>query len=283
MSLLACNTFCKSTSSDLSYWNKLIKNKLLKGSAEQAILTYINMQELGIHADNYSFPVLLKACSSLCSSSVGLMLHGQTIKAGFCGHVFVQTALLETYGSLRCIDDAYKVFDRMPEKDIVAWNSMLSFQDGQLPVRYLGVPVVTSMSPTGSFRPHFYASLLGFGFRSPESYYEGYGTKGESLPLSCYMTKPPGSLPKYSIFKGISWRGVQKAYNRSTKVVPLDYGGCCRGRMSSGVVPKLDSAFLKFGLLTVWDFLCKFLNGRLLDSDGMLERSGRPSLLGRSW
>ncbi|XP_044463859.1 pentatricopeptide repeat-containing protein At3g29230-like isoform X1 [Mangifera indica] len=130
MTLLACNTFFEAApsdlTSDLSYWNKLIKSKLLKGNAEQAILTYINMQELGIHADNYSFPVLLKACSSLRSYSVGLMLHGQTIKAGFCGHVFVQTALLEMYGSLRCIDEAYKVFDRMPQRDVVAWNAMLS-------------------------------------------------------------------------------------------------------------------------------------------------------------
>lgn len=123
--LLACNGILTSPSLETSNWNKLIENKLLNGKAEQAILTCANMQELGIHVDNYSFPLLLKAAGILSSSRIGLMLHGQTIKTGFCGHVDVQTALLKMYGSLRCIDDAFAVLEKMPEKDGIAWNSTL--------------------------------------------------------------------------------------------------------------------------------------------------------------
>ncbi|KAF2313035.1 hypothetical protein GH714_008842 [Hevea brasiliensis] len=45
-------------------------------------------------------------------------------KTGLAAH-FVQTALINMYGTLHHIADACKVFAKMPVKDLVAWNSML--------------------------------------------------------------------------------------------------------------------------------------------------------------
>ena len=46
------------------------------GNAEQAILTFLKSQQLGFHADNYTFPVLLKAAGKLYDSKFGFALHG---------------------------------------------------------------------------------------------------------------------------------------------------------------------------------------------------------------
>ncbi|KAF5461341.1 hypothetical protein F2P56_017449, partial [Juglans regia] len=126
MTILTCNILCLSKLPDNPRsWNENIKKQVLKGHPKKAILTYLRMQELGFHADNYTFPILLKAAGDLPSSRVGFALHGQTIKTVFCVHVFVQTALLNMYSSLGFIGDACKVFENMPVKDVVAWNSML--------------------------------------------------------------------------------------------------------------------------------------------------------------
>ncbi|XP_071723943.1 pentatricopeptide repeat-containing protein At2g29760, chloroplastic-like [Rutidosis leptorrhynchoides] len=113
---------------DIRNWNKLVKNNMLNRNPKKALLTYIEMQEHGFQGDNFTFPILLKAVASLgtsCSYHIGLAIHGQTLKAGFSDHPFVQTALLNLYISFHCFDDACKVFRVMPVKDVVAWNSML--------------------------------------------------------------------------------------------------------------------------------------------------------------
>lgn len=124
---MTCNSIScqQSASLDLQRWNNVIKTQVLEGNAGHAIRSYVNMQRHGLFADNYTFPVLLKAAGNASYLGVGLALHGQAVKTGFCDHLFVQTALLNMYSSLGIVVDARKAFDKMPVKDVVAWNSML--------------------------------------------------------------------------------------------------------------------------------------------------------------
>lgn len=109
----------------LQSWNKIIKKQELEGCHEKAILSFIHMQELGHFADNFTYPILLKAAANLSLDKLGLALHGQIIKNVFCNHSFVQTALVNLYSSFGCSKDAYRVFQQITTKDIVVWNSML--------------------------------------------------------------------------------------------------------------------------------------------------------------
>uniref|UniRef100_A0A7N0V2E0 Pentatricopeptide repeat-containing protein n=1 Tax=Kalanchoe fedtschenkoi TaxID=63787 RepID=A0A7N0V2E0_KALFE len=116
--------------------NKVIRKQAADGSLEQALLTYIDMQEIGFFADNYTFPVLLKAAAKLRDCGLGYALHCQTVKTGFSSHAFVQTALVNLYGSYGELDNACRVFDSIALKDEIAWNSMLDTyaSSGEVPM-----------------------------------------------------------------------------------------------------------------------------------------------------
>ncbi|KAB2627943.1 pentatricopeptide repeat-containing protein [Pyrus ussuriensis x Pyrus communis] len=121
MASVTCNFTSLSPSSggsDQRSWNQIARNQVVKRNVEHAFQSYIEMQKLGFSADNYTFPLLLNAAGNT-SLRIGLTLHGRTVKTGFCDHLFVQTALLKD--SLLMLVR----FDKMPERDVGAWNSML--------------------------------------------------------------------------------------------------------------------------------------------------------------
>lgn len=57
---------------------------------------------------------------------VGNQLHCLTTKVGFDYHVHVQTALLNMYTDSGCLVEAKRVFDEMPERNMVTWNVLLT-------------------------------------------------------------------------------------------------------------------------------------------------------------
>lgn len=74
----------------------------------------------------FTFPPLFKACGRLQDAPQGQMLHAHLVKTGFVADVYSATALTGMYMKLRLVDDALKVFDEMPNKNLASMNAAIS-------------------------------------------------------------------------------------------------------------------------------------------------------------
>ncbi|CAK7338912.1 unnamed protein product [Dovyalis caffra] len=96
------------------------------GLFRDALLVYIEMLWNCVEPGNFAFSVALKACADLRELWVGRGVHGQVIKAIEEPDQVVNNAVLRLYTQCECFDEVLKVFDQMPERNVVSWNSMIS-------------------------------------------------------------------------------------------------------------------------------------------------------------
>ncbi|KAK7311441.1 hypothetical protein RJT34_09582 [Clitoria ternatea] len=103
--------------------------------------------------------------SQLCSvarksPSLAKKLHAQIIKAGLNGHEPFSNTLLDAYGKCGLIQDALQLFDALPQRDSVAWASLLTACNlANLPQPALSIS--RSLLHTGFHPDHFvFASLV---------------------------------------------------------------------------------------------------------------------------
>ncbi|ESQ29532.1 hypothetical protein EUTSA_v10023355mg [Eutrema salsugineum] len=108
-------------------WNTLIRACAHDVSRkEEAFLLYRKMLERGKSTpDKHTFPFVLKALAYVFGLSEGKQVHCQILKHGLSGDVYVNNGLIHLYGSCGCLDLARNVFDEMPERSLVSWNSMI--------------------------------------------------------------------------------------------------------------------------------------------------------------
>lgn len=107
-----------------SNWSSYIRNFISQGAPKEALQVYtqIRCKEsviLGV------IPLLLKACASLSVINCGKGLHAESVKSGAMFDVMVGTSLVDMYAKCGHIGDARKVFDFMPERNVVTWNAMI--------------------------------------------------------------------------------------------------------------------------------------------------------------
>lgn len=107
-------------------WNQLIRAYAWKGPFGRAIDLYYEMVESGVIPNKYTYPFVLKACSGLQAVEDGKMVHDQARRNGLVSDVYISTALVDFYAKCGCLVEARKVFDIMPERDVVAWNAMVA-------------------------------------------------------------------------------------------------------------------------------------------------------------
>ncbi|KAK9126613.1 hypothetical protein Scep_015459 [Stephania cephalantha] len=86
---------------------------------------YKNCVESGIGSDNYTYPFVIKACSSLGAIRTGEEVHCVVVKANFEHNMVVQTALVDMYAKCGRMRTTRNVFDRMHDPDMVSCNALL--------------------------------------------------------------------------------------------------------------------------------------------------------------
>ncbi|KAJ4847674.1 hypothetical protein Tsubulata_038079 [Turnera subulata] len=110
--------------------NKVSYNTILGcfsrcGYLEEAWGTFVEMRNRGITPNNFTLSGLL-SCATM-SVTRGIQLQALAVKNGlFSADAFVGTSLLGLFGRSGWLDEAYRVFEDMPWKNLVTWNSMIS-------------------------------------------------------------------------------------------------------------------------------------------------------------
>ncbi|CAN1162323.1 Putative pentatricopeptide repeat-containing protein At1g17630 [Linum perenne] len=114
--------------SNLLFWNSILRANVTGEWYDNALRLYVRMRNMGNFGDGFTFPLVIRACKYLGSSSSKLcqVVHCHALEAGFQNHLHVSNELIGMYSKLGRMGDARKVFDRMSVRTTLSWNMMVS-------------------------------------------------------------------------------------------------------------------------------------------------------------
>ncbi|KAF6166096.1 hypothetical protein GIB67_023806 [Kingdonia uniflora] len=84
------------------------------------------MRVLLVEMDTHTYPFYLKACAKCFDVREGERVHGIVVRNGFEALVFVQNALVHLYSACGMAESGYRLFEEMPERNRVTWNSVIN-------------------------------------------------------------------------------------------------------------------------------------------------------------
>ncbi|XP_050368859.1 pentatricopeptide repeat-containing protein At3g46790, chloroplastic-like [Argentina anserina] len=122
----ARKVFDELTERDVFVWNMLIQGYANVGPFSEAIKMCNQMRLSGLPPNQYTYPFVLKACGAMRDGKQGRVVHGQVMKSGLELQVFVGNALVAMYSKCGEVEVSRRVFDELPQKDLVSWNSLIS-------------------------------------------------------------------------------------------------------------------------------------------------------------
>ncbi|XP_015578410.2 pentatricopeptide repeat-containing protein At3g58590 [Ricinus communis] len=121
---LARKVFDNMPQRSIASYNSIITSYCKYGYLEEALGVFSRMRDCGFRPNNFTLSGLL-SCSKM-DLSIGLQLQALAMKNGlFYIDAFVGTALLNVFGRWGWLNEALHVFEDLPIKSLVTWNSII--------------------------------------------------------------------------------------------------------------------------------------------------------------
>ncbi|XP_011624174.2 pentatricopeptide repeat-containing protein At5g59600 [Amborella trichopoda] len=110
---------------DVVTWTSMISGSIKARRYHEAFKSFRQMMASGIPPNSATVSAILPACNGPFGIHRGLGIHGYSVVTGHYSDVCVGSALLNMYAKCGYVEESYKVFEEIINKNVVAWNSMI--------------------------------------------------------------------------------------------------------------------------------------------------------------
>ncbi|XP_061341337.1 pentatricopeptide repeat-containing protein At3g50420 [Gastrolobium bilobum] len=107
-------------------WNSLIVGYLKNNEIKEGVGLFIAMVRFGFTPTQFTYCMVLNACSRLKDHHSGRLIHAHVIVRNVSPDLHLQNALLDMYCNVGNTQTAYRIFSGMENPDLVSWNSMIA-------------------------------------------------------------------------------------------------------------------------------------------------------------
>ncbi|GMH05467.1 hypothetical protein Nepgr_007307 [Nepenthes gracilis] len=111
---------------DIVSWNTIIAGCVLHEDHAFALELFDQMKNSGAYPNLFTLSSAFKACAETQLNELGRQLHSLVMKMDMKADLFVGVGLIDMYSKCNSMQDALMVFKSMPEKDLIAWNAIMS-------------------------------------------------------------------------------------------------------------------------------------------------------------
>ncbi|KAF8405031.1 hypothetical protein HHK36_009927 [Tetracentron sinense] len=122
----SCLLLDKIPQPDLVSWNALLSGYSLNGLNHKAFEVFQKICDVGLKPNVSTLASIIPICTRLGSLDIGRSLHGFAVKSGLFLDQSLIPALISMYGGCGNLSIARKLFELLPEKNVVTWNAMIS-------------------------------------------------------------------------------------------------------------------------------------------------------------
>lgn len=117
--------FDKMPAKNVVTWTILIAGYAEKGLMKEADKLVDQMVNAGLRFDAAAAISILAACAESGLLSLGMRVHSTIKGSNLSSNSYVLNALLDMYAKCGSLKKAFDVFNNIPKKDLVSWNTML--------------------------------------------------------------------------------------------------------------------------------------------------------------
>ncbi|XP_061346917.1 pentatricopeptide repeat-containing protein At2g22410, mitochondrial-like isoform X2 [Gastrolobium bilobum] len=118
--------FDEAPEKDRGIWGAMISGYVQNNCFKEGLYLFRLMQLTDTVPDESIFVSILSACAHLGALDIGIWIHRYLSRQRLPLSIRLSTSLLDMYAKCGNLDLAKRLFDSMPERDIVCWNAMIS-------------------------------------------------------------------------------------------------------------------------------------------------------------